>query len=52
MDALSDESISLGITGIVLIWFGPLLENILIKAFGIKHPYRERESYEDLDQKK
>jgi hypothetical protein len=52
MDALYDESIILGITGIVLIWFGPLLENILIKAFGIKHPYRERESYEDLDQKK
>lgn len=52
MDALYNESIILGVTGIILIWLGPAFETILITAFGIKHPYREREFYEDLDKKK
>jgi len=51
MDTLYNESIILGITGILLIWLGPTFETILITAFGIKHPYREREFYEDLDKK-
>jgi len=51
MDTLYHESIILGITGIVLIWLGPAFETILISAFGIKHPYRERDYYEDLDKK-
>jgi len=51
MDALYNESIVLGITGVILIWLGPAFETILISAFGIKHPYRERDYYEDLDKK-
>ncbi|ADR22107.1 hypothetical protein MATR_02560 [Marivirga tractuosa] len=51
MDALYSESLILGGTGILLIWLGPAFETILISALGIKHPYREREFYEDLDQK-
>jgi hypothetical protein len=51
METLYSESIILGVTGLVLIWLGPALENILITSFGIKHPYRERDYYEDLDKK-
>jgi len=52
MDTLYNESIILGITGIVLIWLSPGFESILIKSFNIEHPYRERDYYEDLDKKK
>ncbi len=52
MDTLYNESLILGGTGILLIWLGPVFETMLITAFGIKHPYREREFYEDLDKKK
>jgi hypothetical protein len=52
MDALYGESIILGATGILLIWLGPAFETILISAFGIEHPYRERDYFEDLDKKK
>ncbi|WKV13192.1 hypothetical protein [Marivirga harenae] len=51
MDTLYNESLILGGTGIVLIWLGPAFETILITAFGIKHPYRERDYFEDLDKK-
>lgn len=49
MDPLYNESLILGSTGILLIWLGPAFETILISAFGIKHPYRERDYYEDLN---
>lgn len=49
MDTLYNESIILGLTGVLLIWLGPVFETFLINAFGIKHPYRERDTYEDLD---
>jgi|GEM_PF-4582462 hypothetical protein len=52
MDALYNESIILGFTGLLLIWLGPAFETILITAFGIKHPYRERDYFEDLDKTK
>lgn len=52
MQTLRNESIILGISGIVLIWLGPIFENILISLFNIKHPYKERDFYEDLDLKK
>ncbi|HET8859957.1 hypothetical protein [Marivirga sp.] len=52
MDALYLESIILGITGVILIWLGPALETFLITSFGIEHPYRERDYFEDLDKKK
>lgn len=51
MDTLYTESIILGVTGILLIWLGPAFETILITAFKIKHPYRERDYFEDLDKK-
>lgn len=49
MDTLYNESIILGLAGIILIWLGPIFEKILIRLFDIQHPYRERDSYEDLD---
>lgn len=52
MQTIRNESILLGISGIVLIWLGPIFENILISLFNIKHPYKERDFYEDLDLKK
>lgn len=52
MDALYNESIVLGVTGLILIWLGPVFESMLISSLGIKHPYRERDYYEDLDQAK
>jgi hypothetical protein len=48
MDMLYNESLILGLTGILLIWLGPAFETILITALGIKHPYRERDFYEDM----
>ncbi|MBK6266728.1 hypothetical protein JKA74_16905 [Marivirga sp. S37H4] len=52
MQTLKNESIILGISGLLLIWLGPIFENILISIFNIKHPYKEQEFYEDLDIKK
>lgn len=52
MDTLYNESLILGGTGLLLIGLGPAFETILITAFGIKHPYKERDSFEDLDKKK
>ncbi|GAA5040778.1 hypothetical protein GCM10011506_42420 [Marivirga lumbricoides] len=52
MQTLRNESLILGISGIILIWLGPLFENILISLFNIEHPYKERDFYEDLDLKK
>ncbi len=52
MQTVKQESIILGVAGLILIWMGPLIENVLINLFNIKHPYREREHYEDLDIRK
>ena len=52
MQTLRNESLILGISGIILIWLGPIFENILISLFNIEHPYKERDFYEDLDLKK
>lgn len=52
MQTLKYESLILGVSGIIIIWLGPILENALISVFNIKHPYKEREYYEDLDLKK
>ncbi len=51
MQTIKQESIILGVTGLILIWMGPIIESILIKLFNIEHPYKEREFYEDLDKK-
>ncbi len=52
MQTIKEESIILGVSGLLLIWMGPIIESLLINLFNIKHPYREREYYEDLDIKK
>lgn len=49
MDTLYNESIILGVGGIILIWLGPIVETFLIKVMKIEHPYRERDYYEDLN---
>lgn len=52
MQTVKQESIILGVAGVILIWLGPIIESILINLFNIKHPYKERDFYEDLDIKK
>jgi hypothetical protein len=52
MQTIRQESIILGVAGLLLIWLGPLIESGLINLFNVKHPYKEREFYEDLDIKK
>lgn len=52
MDTIYTESLIMIGMGVLLIWLGPAFETILITAFGIKHPYRERDYFEDLDEKK
>lgn len=49
LETVFNESLILGIAGILFIWLGLFLENIFITLFGIKHPYRERDQYEDLN---
>ena len=49
METLYHESIIMGVAGLILIWLGPLVEQLLIKTLKIEHPYRERDYYEDLN---
>lgn len=49
MSTVYNESIYLGSVGLVLIWLGPVIEELLIKVFNIKSAYRERDHYVDMD---